>query len=75
MAEDVIWESLLDDRYKVMVTRTGPYRGEWSIRFGDQVLDRQNVGLSYGALFGPDVDDVADWQQRAIQFIDAQGPS
>lgn len=31
MAEDVIWESLLDGQYKVMVTRTGPYRGEWSI--------------------------------------------
>jgi hypothetical protein len=75
MAEDVIWESLLDGRYKVMVTRTGPYRGEWCIRFGDQVLDRQNVGLSYGALFGPDVDDVANWQERAIEFIDAQDSS
>jgi hypothetical protein len=33
MPEDVIWECLLDGRYKVMVTRTGPYRGEWSIRY------------------------------------------
>ena len=75
MGEDVIWESLLDGRYKIMVTRTGPYRGEWSIHYGDQVLDRKSVGLSYGALFGPDVDDVADWQERAIRFLDDLGVS
>jgi len=75
MAQDVIWESLLDGQYKVMVTRTGPYRGQWSIQFGGQVLDRQSVGLSYGSLFGPDVDDVADWQRRAIESIDGVGSS
>lgn len=57
------------------MTRTGPYHGEWSIRHGDQVLERQNVGLSYGALFGPDVEDVLDWQQRAVDFIDGVGSS
>lgn len=69
MIEDIIWESLLDGRYKVMVIRTGSCRGEWSRHEGEQVLDRQNVGLSYDARFGPDVDDVDDLQQRAIPFI------
>ncbi len=75
MAEELIWKSLPDKHYRVMVIRTGPYRGEWSIHDGDQVLDRQSVGLSYGALFGPDVDDVTDWQQRAIRFIDSLSAS
>ncbi len=75
MAEDIIWESLLDGRYKVMVIRTDPYHGEWSIRDGDQMLDKQNVSLSFGAQFGPDVEDVADWQDRAVRFIDDLGVS
>lgn len=70
MAEYAISEILLDSRYKVTVIRTSPYRSEWSIHDGNQVLDRQNVGFSYGALFGSAVEDVADWQQCALRFID-----
>jgi hypothetical protein len=75
MTEDIIWESTLDSRYRVVVIRTGHYQGEWSLHDGEQLLDRQNVGLSYGALFGSAVDDVADWQQRAIRFIDGLNAS
>ena len=70
MPEDVVWVGTLDNRYTVTVIRTRPYHGELSIREGDQILLREDVGLSYGALFGPDVSDVAEWQQRAVEFID-----
>lgn len=75
MTEDAVCESMLDGPYKVMVLRTGPYRREWSIHCADQVLDRQDEGLSYDALLGPDVADVADWQERAIQVVDGLGTS
>ncbi|HKU24530.1 MAG TPA: hypothetical protein VJQ54_03605 [Candidatus Sulfotelmatobacter sp.] len=70
MQDNVVWTSTLDGRYKVTVTRTGDYHGELTISEGDQVLHREPVGLSYGAIFGPDVSDVADWQQIAVEFVD-----
>jgi hypothetical protein len=35
------------------------------------ILD-QHVGLAYGAMFGPDVDDVLTWEHAVIEAIDAQ---
>lgn len=75
MPEDVVWRSLLDKRYTVRVIRTGPYRGELSICDGEQLLHRQNVGLSYDALFGPDAGDVAEWRHLAVAFVDGLGKS
>ena len=60
MQEEVIWSSLLDNRYSIEVIRTAPYRAEFSIRDGDQVLRTESVGLMYGAIFEPDVSDVAE---------------
>lgn len=65
-----IWSVTLDDRYIVTVDRTGDYTGELAIHLDDKELLREPVGLSYGALFGPDVDDVQTWQRRAIKFVD-----
>ena len=55
-----MWTSTLDGKYEVTVTRTGDYYGELTISEDNQVLHRETVGLSYGAIFGPDVADVAD---------------
>ena len=70
MQEEVIWSSLLDNRYSIEVIRTAPYRAEFSIRDGDQVLRTESVGLMYGAIFGPDVSDVAEWQRLSTDFVD-----
>lgn len=67
---DSVYSTTLDKRYAVTVRRTGPYHGELTIAEGGQILFRQDVGLSYNAQFGPDVADVADWQDIAINFID-----
>lgn len=72
MQDDVVWTSILDGRYEVTVTRTGDYHGELTISEGNQVLNRESVGLSYGAIFGPDVADVADWRRIAVEFVDGQ---
>lgn len=70
MQDNVVWTSTLDGRYEITVSRTDDYHGELTISEGDLVLHRESVGLSYGAIFGPDVADVADWQRIAVEFVD-----
>ncbi len=72
MQDNVVWTSTLDKRYEVTVTRGDDYHGELTISEGNQVLHREAVGLSYGAIFGPDVADVADWRRIAVAFVDGQ---
>lgn len=72
MQDNVVWTSTLDRRYEVTVTRSGDYYGELAVSEGNQILHRESVGLSYGAIFGPDVADVADWRRIAAEFVDGQ---
>jgi hypothetical protein len=72
MQDNVVWTSTLDRRYEVTVTRTDDYHGVLTISEGNQVLHRESVGLSYGAIFGPDLADVADWRWIAVEFVDGQ---
>jgi hypothetical protein len=72
MQDNVVWTSTLDKRYEVTVTRSDDYHAELTISEGNQVLHREAVGLSYGAIFGPDVADVADWRRIAVAFVDSQ---
>jgi hypothetical protein len=72
MQDNVVWTSTLDGRYEVTVTRTDDYHGELTISEGNQILHRESVGLSYGAIFGPDVADVAGWQRIAVGFVDGK---
>lgn len=73
MAEkmDLIWESKLDDAYQCEVARTGPSTGQLTVTGPDgaRLLD-EPVTLAYGAQFGPDIDDVADWQARCTEVVD-----
>jgi hypothetical protein len=62
----------LDGKYEVTVTHTDGYHGVLTISEGNQVLHRESVGLSYGAIFGPDLVDVADWRRIAVEFVDGQ---
>jgi len=64
-SETEIWSSMLDGRYTVAVHRLGPYRGELTVRDGIGLMHRREVTLMYGAIFGPDVDDVSAWRDIA----------
>lgn len=66
----VIWESKLDKKYDIRVERVAPYEGELVICEGDKMLTIKNVTIAYDAKFGPDISDVTDWQNFAIDFID-----
>ena len=60
MNEQIVWQSTLDGRYEVVVVRLAPYRGKLFITDADNTIFSQEMGLTYNAQFGPDVDDVAD---------------
>jgi hypothetical protein len=70
--EDTVWDANLDEgRYRVTVIRLGPYGGVLILREADgPILLQREVGLSYDALFGPDVSDVQLWQDIATRFVD-----
>lgn len=70
MHPQIIWESTLDNSYEVQVVRLAPYVGKLTILKDGEEIFSQKVGLSYGAVFGPDVSDVAEWQQIAANFIE-----
>lgn len=67
-----IWSAELDDKYQVYVERVEPYRGELVILDGDKEIYRKLVTLSYDAKFGPDTQDVYDWENSVVKFIDEE---
>ena len=69
----LVWEATVDTgKFKCSVERTGDRTGILKVKdVGLQkVLLEQSVGLSYGALYGPDADDVRYWQELSINAID-----
>lgn len=72
MTENV-WEAKVDDRFEVRVERLGDYEGKLIVYDPEtkKTLLEQKVGLSFRAIFGPDADDVAHWQNLALEVIDA----
>jgi hypothetical protein len=68
--ELVVWSSTLDKKYTIKVTRTELYHGELRISEGATLLHSRPVFLAFDALFGPDVTDVAKWQDIALAFVD-----
>lgn len=70
LAEQLIWRAMLDGRFRARVVRSGPYSGVLTIEDEHaRVLLRDNVSLSYGALWGPEPLDMQEWQQRAEAFL------
>lgn len=67
---DVIWGGWLDDRYRVEVNRKGPDTGELTIAEDGEVLHREDVGLAYGAQFGPDAEDAEAWMEKTEAIVD-----
>ena len=72
LGEDMekIWEAKLDDVYNCQVIRETESQGKLTIEQDGNVLFIKNVSLSYGAIFGPDVADVAYWEDQCVNFVD-----
>ena len=69
----LIWWSRLDGRYQVEVQRSGE-RSAMLVIFDHAnqgaLVHQENTELLYGARFGPDVQDVERWKERAVHVID-----
>ena len=76
-----IWKSTLDKRYLCRVVRIqrrgvkDGYAGKLTVTDTrhDSVIYEQAVGLAYGAAFGPDVDDVRQWEDLCVDVVDKEG--
>lgn len=71
---DEIWSSELDDKFYCRVRRKDGYVGQlqiWEIGKPETLLLDEEVGLMYGAPFGPDISDVMAWQHKCCEVIDA----
>lgn len=73
-----VFDFTSEDGYRLQVTRTDKpfksdhYHGQLRLTHvasGTVLLDEE-VGLSYGAIFGPDAGDLDQWFERADQAID-----
>ena len=71
--EKPVWEATVDDHtFHCKVVRTDDYAGTLIVTVTEtgEVLLTEQVTLSYQAMFGPDVSDVAEWQERSLGAID-----
>lgn len=72
--DKLVWWSRLDNRYQIEVHYTDEYgKGILYIfdhQDGDKKIHQEDVGLAYGALFGPDAYDVDEWRNRAEGVVD-----
>jgi hypothetical protein len=72
---ETIWESTVDDGlYECKVNRIGERKGTLTVLniTTQKTLLRTPVELAYGASFGPDVHDVAYWEELCINAIDGK---
>jgi len=72
---ETIWESTVDDgMYECKVNRIGEREGILTVLnvTTQKTLLRTPVELAYGASFGPDVHDVAYWEELCINAIDGK---
>jgi hypothetical protein len=69
-----VWDGVLDGKYLCHVDGYSDdwYEGVLTIRDKDTdtILHAESVGIAYGARFGPDMDDVDEWTNLCINFID-----
>jgi len=70
---DAVWSTGIDDgEFSAQVIQDGDHTGVFTVVVNDtdEELINEKVTLSYGAIFGPDVDDVEEWKARALDAID-----
>jgi hypothetical protein len=69
----LIWVAILDRRFKCEVQRTGTRQANLFIfdsKNNDNMIYESRVPLSYDAKFGPDISDVAEWQDMCAKVVD-----
>lgn len=74
----LVWANTVDQgawRVEVRRLEKEPHKGMltvWDMQTQEHpvIVHGEVVGLAYEALFGPDIGDVASWEQRVLEVID-----
>lgn len=71
----IVWWTRLNGLYQVEVVRDSDSRDRGTLAVYDHsdgyaVIHTQSVDLMYGAVFGPDIEDIQTWQQTATAAVD-----
>jgi hypothetical protein len=75
---EAIWATILDGKYVVEIQRINHRSYLCLFEIGGRFLHVEPTNVAFGAMFGPDVADVAQWEERAAAIVDgwqAGGPS
>lgn len=70
----VVYENTMDfGTFKLRVISQDTFKGYLTVTrvADDLVLDEGEVTFSYEPVFGPDIQDVQTWQDRAVKAVDA----
>lgn len=73
--ENVVWSCIADDgAWLIRVVGVGERTAVLQVLNNEtqDIIHEEPTGLSYGAIFGPDIDDVNRWGNRALEIIDSQ---
>jgi hypothetical protein len=70
VAGEIVWQSVLDGSYTAIVVRRAQYRGVLELWHGAKLLLQREVGLAYGAIVGPDVENIKEWEDICERFIE-----
>jgi hypothetical protein len=67
---EAVWAMVLDGKYAVEIQRI--HHGSYLCLFevGGRFLHGEPTNVAFGAMFGPDVSDVAKWEERAVKIVD-----
>lgn len=69
---DVVWTNSLDrGTYLASVVRLRPYCGLLTVTRSEVIVLKREIGISYDAPFGPDMEDVHECEQLAVAAADA----
>lgn len=73
----LVWAAKFDGRFQIEVQRKDDENAVLCLfdhNENDRLLHAADVGLSYGARFGPDVDDILHWESLVTEFVDKNFP-
>ncbi len=72
-----VWATCIDETYICAVTRIRENVGILTIQNQEtkEILDEQEVHISYNAMFGPDAFDISTWVETCLNVIDNQKQS
>lgn len=65
-----VWEATLDNIYYCEVARKDDHTGVLTIKKDNVIIHSCDVSVSYGAIFGPDIYDVYEWERICAEYVD-----